>query len=34
MNYRQSFGAAPTFEDGGPQGLVVRHGRFWQPIGV
>jgi hypothetical protein len=33
LNYRQSFGAPPAFEDGGPQRLVVRHGRFWQPIG-
>lgn len=32
MNDRQAFGATPTFEDGGPQSLVVRHGRFWQPM--
>lgn len=32
-NCRQSFGPSPTFEDVGPQRLVVRQGRFWQPIG-
>lgn len=33
MNYRQSFGPSLTFEDGGPQRLVVRHRCFWQPVG-